>query len=147
MRIYRLSITVILLALIPIESGARDALAIWDSRCEECHGDPAEFAGKYLWDIGGQLQGQHHIDNLDLFMRNHYTPDHEIETINEMLLNCHGDAREFVEQSIWVRGNGITDMKTGADIDEFLPTHQDLQPEDIVFYRKLFARIAGKPVP
>ena len=65
MRIYRLSITVILLALIPIESGARDALAIWDSRCEECHGDPAEFAGKYLWDIGGQLQGQHHIDNLD----------------------------------------------------------------------------------
>ena len=161
MRIYRLSITVILLALIPIESGARDALAIWDSRCEECHGDPAEFAGKYLWDIGGQLQGQHHIDNLDLFMRNHYTPDHEIETINEMLLsranspvrfetecgNCHGDAREFVEQSIWVRGNGITGMKTGTDIDEFLPTHQDLQPEDIVFYRKLFARIAGKPVP
>jgi hypothetical protein len=87
MRIYRLSITVILLALIPIESGARDALAIWDSRCEECHGDPAEFAGKYLWDIGGQLQGQHHIDNLDLFMRNHYTPDHEIETINEMLFH------------------------------------------------------------
>jgi hypothetical protein len=136
MRIYRLSITVILLALIPIESGAR-------------------------WDIGGQLQGQHHIDNLDLFMRNHYTPDHEIETINEMLLsranspvrfetecgNCHGDAREFVEQSIWVRGNGITGMKTGVDIDEFLPNHQDLQPEDIVFYRKLFARIAGKPVP
>ena len=161
MRIYRLSITVILLALIPIEAGSRDALAIWDSRCEECHGDPAEFAGKYLWDIGGQLQGQHHIDNLDLFMRNHYTPDHEIETINEMLLsranspvrfetecgNCHGDAREFVEQSIWVRGNGITGMKTGVDIDEFLPNHQDLQPEDIVFYRKLFARIAGKPVP
>lgn len=161
MRIYRLSITVIFIALIPIEAGSRDALAIWDSRCEECHGDPAEFAGKYLWNIGGQLQGQHHIDNLDLFMRNHYTPDHEIETINEMLLsransplrfetecgNCHGDAREFVEQSIWVRGNGITGMKTGADIDEFLPTHQDLQPEDIVFYRKLFARIAGKPVP
>ncbi|MFZ9037048.1 MAG: hypothetical protein ACO3DT_03180 [Gammaproteobacteria bacterium] len=161
MRIYRLSITVVLLALIPIESGSRDALAIWDSRCEECHGDPAEFAGKYLWDIGGQLQGQHHIDNLDLFMRNHYTPDHEIETINEMLLsranspvrfetecgNCHGDAREFVEKSIWVRGNGITGMKTGVDIDEFLPNHQDLQPEDIVFFRKLFARIAGKPVP
>ena len=119
------------------------------------------FAGKYLWDIGGQLQGQHHIDNLDLFMRNHYAPDHEIEAINSMLLaranspvrfetecgECHGDAREFVEKSIWVRGNGITGMKTGADINEFLPTHQDLQAEDIAFYRKLFARIAGKPVP
>lgn len=161
MRIYRLSICVLLLALIPVEAGARDALAIWDSRCEECHGDPTEFAGKYLWDIGGQLQGQHHIDNLDLFMGNHYIPDHEIEIINNMLLSmanspvrfesecgdCHGDAREFVEKSIWVRGNGITGMKTGVDVDEFLPTHQDLQPEDIVFYRKLFARIAGKPVP
>ncbi len=161
MRIFRLSISVLLLALIPIEAGSRDALAAWDSRCEECHGDPGEFAGKYLWDIEGQLQGQHHIDNLDLFMRNHYTPDHEIEIINNMLLaranspvrfeteceNCHGDVREFVEKSIWVRGNGITGMKTGVDIDEFLPTHQDMQPEDIVFYRKLFARIAGKPVP
>jgi hypothetical protein len=154
-------IAILLLALIPIEAGSRDALAIWDSRCEECHGDPAEFAGKYLWNIEGQLQGRHHVDNLSLFMRNHYIPDHEIESIHSMLLaransplrfeaecgGCHGDASGFVEKSIWVRGKEITAMESGMDIGEFLPGHQGLQPEDISFYRKLFARIAGKSVP
>ena len=161
MRITRVSIAILLLALIPIQAGSRNAQAIWDSRCEECHGDPARFASKYLWNIEGQLQGQHHIDNLSLFMRNHYIPDHEIEAIRNMLLGqansplrfevecggCHGDAKEFVEKSIWVRGSGITGLESGLDVSEFLPTHQELRPEDIAFYQKLFARIAGKPIP
>jgi len=161
MPVSRVSIAILLLALIPIEAGSRDAQAIWDSRCEECHGDPTRFAGKYLWDIEGQLQGQHHIDNLSLFMRNHYIPDHEIETIRDMLLamansplrfnaecgSCHGDIREFVEKSIWVRGSGITGLESGMDLSEFLPTHQELKPEDVAFYRKLFARVSGKPIP
>jgi len=161
MPVYRLSIAILLLALIPLETVARDAWAIWDSRCEECHGDPAEFAGKYLWNIDGQLQGHHHIDNLSLFMRNHYVPDHEIEAIHDMLLaeansplrfeaecgECHGAVNEFVEQSIWVRGSGITGMESGMDVSEFLPTHRELQPGDVSFYRKLFARVAGKPIP
>lgn len=161
MRISPVYIAILLLALIPLEAGSRDALAIWDSRCEECHSDPDEFAGKYLWNIEGQLQGRHHIDDLSLFMRNHYIPDHEIESIHDMLLaransperfkvecgDCHGDAREFVEKSIWVRGSEITGMGTGKDVGEFLPTHRELRPEDVAFYQKLFARIAGKPAP
>ncbi len=107
------------------------------------------------------MQGQHHIDNLSLFMGNHYIPDHEIDTIRNMLLSqanspvrfkaecggCHGDAKEFVEKSIWVRGSEITGLESGLDVGEFLPTHQELRPEDVAFYRKLFARIAGKPLP
>jgi hypothetical protein len=161
MPISRVSIAILTLALIPIEAGSRDGLAIWDSRCEECHGDPAVFASKYLWDIDGQLQGQHHITNLDLFMGNHYIPDHEIETIRVMLLSqanspvrfktecsgCHGDVKEFIEKSLWVRRGGITGMESGMDLIDFLPTHQELQPDDVSFYRKLFARIAGKPIP
>ena len=161
MRISQVSIAILLLALAPIEAGSRDADAIWDSRCEECHGDPARFALKYLWDIEGQLQGQHHIDNLSLFMRNHYIPDHEIEIINDMLLaransplrfkvecsECHGDIKQFVEKSIWVRGGGITGLESGMDVSEFLPTHRELNPEDVAFYRKLFARVSGKPIP
>ena len=160
MRIFRVKLVILMLLLIPLEAGSRDGLAIWDSRCEECHGDPVIFSGKYLWDMEGQLQGRHHVENLDLFMRNHYTPDHEIEAINSMLLSyansplrfkvecgeCHGDAKDFVEKSIWVRGSGITGMKTGIDIGEFLPTHRELLPEDVAFYQKLFARIAGKPL-
>lgn len=152
---------VILLLLIPIQTEARDALAMWDSRCEECHGDPAIFSSKYLWNIDGQLQGVHHVDNLNLFLRNHYIPKHEIEAIRNMLLSqansplrfkaecssCHGDAIEFVDTSIWVRGSEITGLKSGMDISEFLPTHQGLKQEDVAFFEKLFARIAGKPAP
>jgi hypothetical protein len=161
MPISRASIAILLLTLIPIAAGSRDGFAIWDSRCEECHGDPAVFAGKYLWDIDGKLQGQHHIDNLSLFMGNHYIPEHEIDAIGDMLQSlanspvrfktecggCHGDAREFVETSLWVSRGGVTGMESGLDVSEFLPTHQDLQPEEVSFYRKLFARIAGKPLP
>jgi hypothetical protein len=160
MRISRVGIAILLLALSPIEASARDAEAIWDSRCEECHGDPTRFARKYLWDIEGQLQGQHHIDNLRLFMGNHYIPAHEIEAIRNMLLaqansplrfktqcgGCHGDVKEFVEKSIWVRGSEITGLDSGMDVGEFLPTHQELGAEDITYYQKLFARIAGKPI-
>ena len=161
MPISRVSIALLVLALIPIAAGARDGLAIWDSRCEECHGDPAVFAGEYLWVIDGQLQGQHHIDNLSLFMGNHYIPDHEIDAIGEMLQaranspvrfktecgSCHGEASDFVDKSLWVTRGGVTGMESGMEVSEFLPTHQDLQPDDVVFYRKLFARIAGKPLP
>lgn len=160
MRIARVSITLLLLVLIPFESGSRDAPAIWDSRCEECHGDPAPFAEKYLWNIDGQLQGRHHINDLDLFLHNHYLPDHEIQVINEMLLaqassaqryhdecgECHGDAGEFVENSLWVTRTDVTAMGIGKEIGEFLPDHRGLGPEDVIFYRKLFARIAGKPI-
>jgi hypothetical protein len=161
MPILRVSIAFVLLALIPLQAGARDGFAIWDSRCEECHDDPVVFAQKYLWDIDGQLQGQHHIDNLSLFMKNHYIPKHEIEAVNTMLLSqansplrfktecssCHGEVKDFIENSLWVSRGGITGMQTGMDIGEFLPTHQELQPEGVSFYQKLFARIAGKSNP
>lgn len=142
-------------------SGARDGPAIWDSRCEECHGDPAPFATKYLWNLGGQLQGQHHTDDMHLFMRNHYIPDHEIEAIQNMLLaqanspqryvdecsECHGEIDAFVEASFWVGKNSISSSNTGLDVGEFLQTHRELTDEDITFYLKLFYRVAGKPIP
>ena len=160
MRLFQACISILLLVLIPIQSGARDASEIWDDRCEECHGDSVKFASKYLWNVDGQLQGQHHIDNLDLFLGNHYIPDHAIEVIRKMLLTqansplryvtecsgCHGSAAEFVAKSIWVRGSEVRAMEAGMDVGEFLPTHLELPPEDIAFYRKLFARIAGKPI-
>jgi hypothetical protein len=155
----KLSITILFLLLMPLKAEARDAVAIWDSRCEECHGDNKRFARKYLWVIDGELQGQHHVDNLSLFMRQHYIPKHEIEVIRNMLLDeansplrfkdecgsCHGDVAEFVEKSIWVRGNEVTGLESGKDISEFLPDHRELPPEDVSFYLRLFARVAGKP--
>lgn len=155
MGLMRLLAVALALSLAPFEAGSRDALVIWDSRCEECHGEPLVFARKYMWNVGGTLQGQHHIDTLDLFMRNHYIPDHEIQSIHDMLLEnansplrfdaecgeCHGDAHAFVEASLWVSSKEITGLKSGAELGEFLPTHRDLTDEDVDFYRRLFIRI------
>ena len=160
MRKIRGSLALLLLLLIPLEAGSRDALAIWDSRCEECHSEAAPFAGKYLWDINGQLQGRHHIEDLDRFLNNHYIPPHEIEPITEMLLShansaqryfdecseCHGDPAEFVDNSLWVTRTDVTGMNTGREVGEFLPEHRQLEAEDAIFFRNLFARIAGKPI-
>ena len=157
----RIAILFLSLALNPLEGSSRDGPAIWDSRCEECHGDPVMFATKYLWNIQGQLQGQHHTDNLDQFLRNHYVPDHEIVVIREMLLSqantperfaaecseCHGDINPFVENSLWVGKSSISGVESGMDVGDFLKTHQELKPEDVIFYQKLFFRIAGKSTP
>ncbi|MGK0398225.1 MAG: hypothetical protein ACJA0I_000515 [Gammaproteobacteria bacterium] len=155
----KLSITILFLLLISLKTEGRNAEAIWDSRCEECHGDNTKFARRYLWNVGGELQAQHHVDNLSLFMRQHYIPNHEIETIRKMLLEqansplrfrdecsvCHGDVTEFVKKSIWVRGNEVTGRESGKDLREFLPGHQKLQPKEASFFLRLFARVAGKP--
>ena len=152
-----LRIGTLALALAPATAPAVDARSIWDNRCEYCHGDPAEFSGKYLWNVGGRLQGQHHIDDLHLFMRRHYLPEYMIEPVNAMLLadansplrfdtecgECHGSAAAFVEKSLWIRGDGITGMETGRELDEFLPTHRNLNPEDVEFYLKLLIRVGG----
>lgn len=154
-------VLLLLLALVAFQAGARDGAAIWDSRCEECHGGSAGFAAKYLWNMDGQLQGQHHVDTMDRFMRNHYIPDHEIPAIRQLLLSqantparfaaecgeCHGEVEAFVEKSLWVGKNSISGTETGQDAGEFLPTHRGLSPDDADYFQKLFYRVAGKPAP
>ena len=139
---------------------ARDGKAAWDSRWEECHGDPSRFARRYLWNVEGKLQGQHHVDNLDVFLRKHYLPQHEIEIITDMLLTqandinrfagecggCHGEARAYVDSRLWITNGGITVITTGKEVSAILPDHQQLQlpPEDVIFYLRLLSRVAGK---
>ena len=86
MRTIGLSLAILLMFSIQPGADAREIRAEWDSRCEECHGEADEFARKFLWAIDGQLQGQHHIDDLRLYMRNHYIPKHLIDEIYNMLL-------------------------------------------------------------
>ena len=135
---------------------AREPEASWDNLCEECHGDADEFARKYLWHIDGQLQGRHHVDNLALFLDNHYIPEHEVEAVSDMLAGfantmepferncggCHGEAAQFVEQSIWVGKKEMTAMGSGMEVAEFLQTHQGIPAEDIPYYVRLFRRVS-----
>ncbi len=161
-KIYYFRCVILFVSLYLLELGevvAVDGRAIWDNKCEECHGDPTRFAKKYLWNIGGLLQGQHHVEDLELYLRQHYVPDYALQSIQNLLLNaansplqfnsecshCHGEISGFVEESIWVRGNRITGLESGKDLREFLPGHETLQSGDVNFYLKLFARTAGKP--
>lgn len=138
----------------PLVQGAADPAASWNSRCDQCHGELDEFAGKYLWAINGQLQGRHHVEDLRRFMGNHYAPDHLIDDLQVLLAkhantaarfepecgNCHGRVEDFASASIEFRWRKVRGVKSGMALDEYLPTHQDLSAEDAEFFTRLLSR-------
>ena len=160
MRNIALSLGLLLLLLVSTQGGGaeRDAAAAWQNRCEECHGEADKFAQKYLWDADGTLQGQHHVDDLHLFMENHYLPSHEVDKLNQMLLghanrlarfaeqcgSCHDSAEEFVRQSISTWGDAISGINNGIPVVEFLPTHQGLTEADAEFFTRLLTRVESQ---
>jgi hypothetical protein len=155
MRIIIQGLAILLMFFVQPEAGAREIRAEWDNRCEECHGEADEFARKFLWVIDGQLQGQHHIDNLRLYMRNHYIPKHLIDEIYNMLLtqansparfksecsSCHNSAEEFIRRTIFIKAGELTGAESGIAVREFLKTHQGLQQTDVEFFTKLLTRV------
>jgi hypothetical protein len=158
MRSIGLSMGILLMLCVQSGAGAREIRAEWDNRCEECHGEADEFARKFLWAVDGQLQGQHHIDNLRLFMRNHYLPKHKIEAFYDMLLAqandparfksecsaCHNSAGEFVRRSIVIKAGELTGVESGISVREYLQTHRGLQQVDVEFYTRLLTRVENE---
>lgn len=155
MRTVRQGLTILLMFFILPGADAREIRAEWDSRCEECHGESDEFARKYLWAIDDQLQGQHHIDDLRLFMRNHYIPKHLIDEMYTMLMaqansparfesecsSCHNSAEEFIRKAIFIKAGELTGVVSGIMVREFLKTHQDLEPTDVEFFTIMLSRV------
>jgi hypothetical protein len=155
MRTVGQSLAILLLFFIQPWADAREIGAEWDSRCEECHGEADEFARKFLWVIDGQLQGQHHINDLSLYMRNHYIPKHLNDEIYNMLLaqansparfesecsSCHNSAEEFIRRAIFIKAGELTGVESGIPVREFLKSHQGLQQTDVKFFTKLLTRV------
>jgi len=149
-------IGILLLACGPSTAAPVEAGAAWNTRCEECHGKADEFARKYLWAIGGRLQGRHHVLDLPLFLGNHYVPDHLLEKMQRMLMKvantpqrfaddcsrCHGEVDAFVRQSIVIQWNKVRGTESGIAVSEFLPSHQGLQADDADFFTRLLERFA-----
>jgi hypothetical protein len=129
---------------------------LWDNQCAECHGHSGEFAHKFLKITNGQLQGNHHVQNLRIFMRNHYTQGNEVDAVYEMLLaqaqtkprfkqecgNCHGSAAAFVRHSLILQGEVLLSRESGQPIYQFLQQHRQLEANDVDFYSRLLNRIA-----
>jgi hypothetical protein len=158
MRTVGQSLAILLVVFILPGADAREIRAEWDNRCEECHGEADEFARKFLWAVDGQLQGQHHIDNLRLYMRNHYIPKHLIDEIYNMLLtwannparfesecsSCHSNAEEFIRKSIFIKAGELTGLESGISVREYLESHRGLKKTDVEFFTRLFARVLNE---
>jgi len=158
MQRYVLSLALFLPFCLSTSASARDAHASWDSICEECHGDADKFAAKYLWVVDDRLQGRHHIDDLHLFLQNHYIPAHEIEKITAMLKShsndmarygdycggCHGDAEAFARNSINTWGDEPSGVESGIPVSEYLQSHQGLSKPEAEFFTRLISRVISQ---
>ncbi len=131
---------------------------MWDNRCAECHGHSAEFARKFLQVKNDRLQGRHYVENLRLFLRNHYVSAGEADTVYEMLLaqvrteprfkhecaNCHGQASTFVRSTMLLQNGVLLSRESKQPISRFMDDHRGLQADDIEFFVNLLTRVAGE---
>ena len=57
---------------------------------------------------------------------------------------CHGDADEFVRDSLTFKDGTLTGLGSELPVFDFLKTHQKLQPAEVKFYTDLLNRVAGE---
>ena len=130
---------------------------LWDDRCASCHGHSSEFANKFLSvSPDGQLQGQHYVDDLHLFLQNHYLTDQLVNDVSAMLLAqlshparfkkecaaCHESAANFVREKLRFQNKVLQIKESGESVKSFLEKHRRLSDEDIEFYTTLLYRVA-----
>lgn len=129
---------------------------LWDNSCAECHGHSGGFSRKFLKVSNGELQGIHHVNNLRLFLHNHYLMVSEVDGIYEMLLaqastsarfknecsRCHGNTAQFVRNSMVFQEEELMSLKFGYPVRRFIEHHQRLKSNDIEFFMNLFTRVA-----
>jgi hypothetical protein len=129
---------------------------LWHDRCSECHGHSADFARNSLDYSDGLLTGRHHKTDLRTFLINHYLSGREVDAIYDMLLaqvktqarfkyecsGCHGNAAEFVRNSLELRDGVLYGRDSGERARQFLSDHRDLNVDDIDYFVSLLERIA-----
>ena len=129
---------------------------LWDDRCTSCHGHSSDFAHKFLTASGNRLQGKHHVDDLPVFLRNHYLTDQLADEVYAMLLaqliypprfknecsSCHGSAAGFVREKLLLQNEELTIRNTATNVNEFLKKHRRLNDKDVGFYLMLLTRVA-----
>jgi len=150
---------IISLLLIPVVTAfATDLHKFWDDRCFSCHGHAGEFSRKFLRVSGSELQGRHHVQDLRLFLKNHFLAGHDVEPIYNMLLaqasilprfknecsSCHEKAAKFVRESFILHDGSLYSRKLKIPVRDFLSSHRNLQPEDIDFFMEQLNRIANE---
>lgn len=57
---------------------------------------------------------------------------------------CHGDADEFVRESLTFKNGVLTGQSSEMPLVDFLNSHRKLKPDDVNFYADLLTRVAGE---
>jgi hypothetical protein len=127
----------------------------WDRNCANCHGHSAEFSRRFLSEQAGKLQGRHHVDDLAVFLRNHYLPADLVEPVTAMLLaqvtteprfisqcsRCHENAATLARDTLALRDGTLVSRTNGRPIAEFLNGHAGLKSADVPFFLDVLTRV------
>lgn len=136
-------------------SDAVDLHAYWDQRCQGCHGHAGEFARRFLSVEEGRLVGQHHRQDLDRFLRQHYLADRLVEPITAMLMaqvatpplfmqrcaGCHGSAADFARTRLALRDGVLVGTNSGRPVLETLGTHGKLSAKEVSLVTESLQRV------
>lgn len=151
-----LALAVILeIAASPSSAKAIDLHTYWDKYCASCHGHAANFARRFLTVKEGKLQGRHHIDNLEVFLHNHYLRRDLIVPVTEMLAaqatteprfrvecgRCHESAAALVRESLTLREGVPVSRRDGQPTAEFLSSHARIKATDVPFFVEVLTRV------
>lgn len=146
--------------ILALSMSATAALALdlhdyWDRRCAECHGHAGPFARQFLSARDGKLQGRHHVNDLAVFLRNHYLAADLVEPMSAMLLaqvtieprfrsecgRCHQNAATLVREVLTLRDGVLVSRATGRPAAAFLSSHARIKPEDVPFFVDVLTRV------
>lgn len=129
---------------------------LWDDRCASCHGHSGEFTRQFLNVSNNQLMGAHHVNDLKLFLHNHYLSGRLVNEMYSMLLaqashsdsfkkecsGCHQNAASFVRKNLAMQDNKLIIRTTGRSVKSYLENHRKLTDADIDFFTLLLTRVA-----
>lgn len=149
-----------MLATLPLHaaSDAVDLHAYWEQRCQGCHGHAGEFARRFLAVEEGRLVGQHHRQDLDRFLRQHYLADRLVQPVTAMLMaqvttpplfaqrcaGCHGPAADFARTRLALKNGVLVGTGTGRPVLDTLATHGRLTAQEAAQVTESLQRVYGE---
>lgn len=153
-----LVVMVVLAAVGAGNAAAVDLHEYWDRNCASCHGHAAAFARRFLTVKDGNLQGRHHVDDLDVFLRNHYLARDLIGPVTAMLAaqvmaeprfrnecgRCHENAVTLARQSLSLRDGVLVNRASGLPTAEFLSHHARIKPADVPVFVDVLTRVTNE---
>lgn len=102
-----------------------------------------------------KLRGQHHVDNLDVFLGNHYLARDLIGPVTAMLAaqvmtdprfrnecgRCHASAAALARESLSLRDGVLVSRVSGLPTAEFLSGHARIKPADVPVFVDVLTRV------